>query len=59
MFIFVRETRDCSKTDTSTEKFIFPSVFSVKSIFSSLRNCLQGFSFPFQYAIFSYFRNNK
>lgn len=38
MFIFVREIRDCSKTDTSTEKFIFPSVFSVKSIFSYFRN---------------------
>ena len=25
MFIFVRETRDCSKTDTSNKKLIFPS----------------------------------
>ena len=37
MFIFVRETRDCSKTDTSTKKLIFPScirlsIFSVISV---------------------------
>ena len=37
MFIFVRETRDCSKTDTSTKKLIFPScirlnIYSVISV---------------------------